>query len=572
VVLSDSGWTPGASWGDYDNDGYLDLYVVNFQPPERVNHLYHNNGNGTFTQITIDPPEASGACSIGSAWGDFDNDGYLDLFVTNDRNLPGHPAPSFRDNFFFHNNGDGTFSRITTGDIVKDGGHTSSVCDYDNDGFLDIMIPNGSLASGTNYLYHNDGNGNHWVNIRCVGTVSNRSAIGTRLRAKAMINGKAVWQTREIAQMSGCHANSDPRVHFGFGDGTIIDSLVIRWPSGRIDTYTALAVDNFYIAAEGQNIVPVFLANIYAEHSRIDRLYARKDIDSILFTTKFFNLYKHQFTAHLICADTKRTQIDSLTLFDDGLHGDSLANDGMYGAWIPPRSIDDFYTLSVGTVDLQLTKYTNVPDLSTFTTIPVLIDSIQQFTASTNSQYIVPFLKNAGSGQTVKNIVVKIASPNPWVTSILPAQGMCVDLLPGQIAWVMGGYLVLYDSTTFPGYFDFVFEITSNGQLYWVESTRLLVTGVRDEELLPTEYALKQNYPNPFNPSTTIKYALPRASHVTLKVYNTLGQEVSTLVDALEEPGYKSVEWNAAAVASGVYFYRLEAGDFVQMRKLLVLR
>ena len=147
IVLSDSQWTPGASWGDYDNDGYLDLYVVDALPLECVSHLYHNNGDGTFTQITIDPPEASGALSIGSAWGDFDNDGYLDLFVTNDRNFPDDPIPSVRDNFFFHNNGNGTFTRITTGDIVKDGGHTCSVCDYDNDSDLDIVIANGPLAS-----------------------------------------------------------------------------------------------------------------------------------------------------------------------------------------------------------------------------------------------------------------------------------------------------------------------------------------------------------------------------------------------------------------------------------------
>jgi hypothetical protein len=89
---------------------------------------------------------------------------------------------------------------------------------------------------------------------------------------------------------------------------------------------------------------------------------------------------------------------------------------------------------------------------------------------------------------------------------------------------------------------------------------------------IPESYALSQNYPNPFNPSTTLKYELPRASHVTLTVYDLLGREVTTLVNAIEKPGYKSVEWNASGVASGVYFYRLQAGNFVQTRKLLLLR
>jgi hypothetical protein len=89
---------------------------------------------------------------------------------------------------------------------------------------------------------------------------------------------------------------------------------------------------------------------------------------------------------------------------------------------------------------------------------------------------------------------------------------------------------------------------------------------------VPSAFDLRQNHPNPFNPSTTINYELPEMSHVTLKIFNTLGQEVASLVDAVEEPGYKSIEWNAAGVASGVYFYRLTAGDFVQTRKLLVLK
>jgi hypothetical protein len=96
--------------------------------------------------------------------------------------------------------------------------------------------------------------------------------------------------------------------------------------------------------------------------------------------------------------------------------------------------------------------------------------------------------------------------------------------------------------------------------------------GVVQEVSGPTECDLYQNYPNPFNPATTIRYGLQRASQVTLKVYSALGQEVATLVDALEDPGYKSVQFEASGLASGVYLYKLHAGDFVQTRKLLLLR
>jgi hypothetical protein len=89
---------------------------------------------------------------------------------------------------------------------------------------------------------------------------------------------------------------------------------------------------------------------------------------------------------------------------------------------------------------------------------------------------------------------------------------------------------------------------------------------------LPTRYVLEQNYPNPFNPSTTIEYQLPTKGYVTLKIYSVLGQEIATLAEDLADAGYKSVEWNASNVASGVYFYRLEAGSFTSVKKLLLLR
>jgi hypothetical protein len=124
--------------------------------------------------------------------------------------------------------------------------------------------------------------------------------------------------------------------------------------------------------------------------------------------------------------------------------------------------------------------------------------------------------------------------------------------------------LVVYGTNLFAG---------TDSNHVWRRPLSEMITSVeRLSTDLPTHFSLEQNYPNPFNPSTTIKYEIPVESRVSLKVFNILGQEVVTLVNEEQKAGYKSVEWNAANVASGVYFYRLQAGDFTASRKLLLLK
>jgi hypothetical protein len=103
-------------------------------------------------------------------------------------------------------------------------------------------------------------------------------------------------------------------------------------------------------------------------------------------------------------------------------------------------------------------------------------------------------------------------------------------------------------------------------------SLRGFLLAANDETNLPLVFALRQNYPNPFNPSTTIRYELPEAAYVAITIYNMLGQRVTMLVDEQQSAGFHQVKFDASGIASGIYFYRMQAGTYTATKKLLLLR
>jgi hypothetical protein len=268
-----------AEWGDFDNDGLLDIYVTNITDDymREGNFLWRNNGDLTFTDVS----KETGTWDTGWGWGakffDYDNDGWLDLYVTNGwvsagkddyvpdifemivkpnidladaRNWPpmGNKSLSgYEKKRLFHNERGQAFTDQAPKygvDSVRDG-RGVAIADFDNDGRIDFFVAN---ANGEPYLYHNVLSPvGHWAEFILTGTKSNRGAVGAQVRVTA--NGRTIL--RFVDGGNGFASQGTSRVHVGLAQATTIDTVEIRWPSGARQTFDHLPADRIVRITEG---------------------------------------------------------------------------------------------------------------------------------------------------------------------------------------------------------------------------------------------------------------------------------------------------------------------------------
>jgi hypothetical protein len=331
-----------SQWIDYNNDGFIDMYLAKCRggapvgDPQRINLLYKNNGNGTYSEVGAAAGVNDGSQSWSTAIEDYDNDGDLDILLSNISDT----------NKLYRNNGDGTFTDVfaTTGIAAQVGSWELQAADFNNDGYIDFLwqnskelyMNNGNMTftgydlpfsegaigdlnndgfldvqTGTK-VYYNSGNPNKWLTVQLEGVASNRNGIGARVE----IYGAWGVQIREIRSGHGFSHMSTMDAHFGIGTASAIEKVVIKWPSGTVDVILNPTSNQTLYVVEGSS--PLLAANQA--------------------TTTAFSVFPNPTNALLnIKFNNPSTQIESASIFD--LSGRMVQNSTVNNQTIDVKSL-----------------------------------------------------------------------------------------------------------------------------------------------------------------------------------------------------------------------------------------
>jgi len=327
----------------------------------------------------------------------------------------------------------------------------------------------------------------------------------------------------------------------------------------------------------------------YAHDVTVNLPYAQPGVDTVGVNAVVQNLNSHNLTVTALFKSTEGVVVDSTSLFDDGNHSDGIQGDGTYGGFWPVTSDESNYFVDVRTVDNDSASSHLQKNSVRFTTRgPLKVDSFTFTTPDTipNHGETVIFkfdLRNDGVTDTVHNVMVELEIMDTSATFINAPFLSFGDLAPNAIVR-SSGIFVMKIVRHSPNIYTIPIKANISSDNYfplWTDTFWVTAypTGVYDieENTVPTTFALSANFPNPFNPKTTINYQLPRATNINITVYNLLGEKITTLIDEHQQAGYFDVLWNGKDsfninVPSGVYLYKMEAGDFVQANKMILIR
>jgi Zn-dependent metalloprotease len=328
----------------------------------------------------------------------------------------------------------------------------------------------------------------------------------------------------------------------------------------------------------------------YAVNAAVNKNYLVPGSDTLILTTEVFNPDTNNMDVIAIIESFDKSILDTISLYDDGLHQDSTSGDGFWAGWwlVPPG--ERFYRATI-VAALSDSGLFNSPGEASllFTTVgsvqpteEAYIDTI--YNESANTQYIFLIVKNYDTNKRVEELTVTMDTKDTRIEKIIYGTRNIPDLDPGEtyISTTLNFFAFKYadgylPDSTIDNPINFEVIVSSSGYPYWKSSFEFtaskLATSIYEQSvLLPKEFVLMQNYPNPFNPKTIISYQLAMNSDVNISIYNLLGQKVATLVNKKQMAGSYTAEWDASGFASGIYYYHIKAGEFEEVNKMVLIR
>ena len=575
-----------AIWLDYNRDSFLDLYVGNvavgislgpegpaidtdLDDPQVRNKLYHNNGDGTFEDVTEQVGlntqlTATGGSNGGFVAGDVNNDGWPDLYV-GVFNAPNH---------LFQNDGQGNFQDLSTGEVADPGqAHNVAIGDIDNDGDLDLFqAAGGGVNAYRSIALQNLGEG-QFLDVL--------EGIGLSSLASVNLGGAGLADIDNDGDLDLLTAQP----HFLFlnnGDGFFTDQTSqsgIAEISNAVSfgDYDADGFLDFASAAEiccGFNVLSSF-HRMYRNNGNANH-WLRIDLVGV-------ESNRNGIGARLVARSGDLQQIREM-LGGRGFEQDErIAHFGLATS----ATVD---TLEIRWPSGQVDVLTDIPADQTIR----VIEGRHEWYPAEKTLWETPPPESIVFGQEVDlSVVVSPAlfEPTAEITSITAdlsslggPEAVPLEAL-GDGTYRLDHMFTIGGESNLRAIEVLILQETSLGE-YWINLSRnIIVEGdpntivLEDFSMgLPKAFTLDQNYPNPFNSSTVIRFALPESQKIELSVFNLAGQKVTTLVEGVREAGIYTVRWDGKhdqgqVLASGVYLYLLRVGgEQVETRKLVMVR
>jgi hypothetical protein len=530
--------TIAACFADYDNDGDHDLYVMHWGG----NTLYQNRlvetGSVEFLDVTAFAGVGDADRALTAAWADYDQDGWLDLYVAKHYDC----LPNTRESrdVLYKNNGDGTFTEVshylcsdgslTCEQLNNSHAFTAGWSDLDNDNDLDLYVASDVIANGwPNILWRNDGP-----------------------------DGSGGWIFTDISAESG----TDYSINcMGLGIGDYDND-------GYLDLAFSHALGGFLLRNNGD-----MTFTDVSEEAGVRGLYTPNGDPAVTWGTVFFDYdndqWKDLFYVRGMISALPTLQPDFLAKNNhDGTFTDVSVeagiNDDRRGR---SASICDFD--EDGFVDLFVGNYGWPCDL--FHNDSRALGNTNHWLKVTAQGSADPVLYPGGTNRDGIGARFYLTTTDGITQMWDITSGPTVGGGDDKAAYFgLGSHMTGNLSVRWPtGVVEDLGTVNADQHIHVVET---IPTDVAGQEPIVSRFALSQNYPNPFNPTTVIAYSVPVGSNVTLKLFDALGREVATLVDGFLSAGTYQATFDASSLSSGMYFYRLTAGSFGDTKKLVVLK